>query len=104
MSSSGFIGAGEVVGKMAEQLELLAVAKDISQCPSSQFTFHPESLLQIVGMLQLACRHEQLPASSYRTARHVISAARMSFAEFPRLVRLIDAGDNPAADTDPSDA
>lgn len=102
MSDTGFIGAGQVATQMLEQLQVEQLARDLQLSPTASFEFRAESLLHIVALMQLACRHPALPANCYRTARVVISAARHHFQEFPRVVRLIDMGDDPAADTDPS--
>lgn len=75
--------------------------------------FEPGTVLNIVGMLQLALRHpgasSLISPTSAQAARAFIDAARQFFTPYPALTWIVEAGDKPEHDvaslrTDPTDA
>jgi hypothetical protein len=63
-----------------------------------ELVLRPESVLQLVALVQLAQRHPTLPATHHAFADRVLTAAREYFAECPGVLEAIRRGDDPAED------
>lgn len=61
-------------------------------------SFSPLTVLQLVGLLQLARRHPQFGASSIAVVDRFLAAARVYFAHCPTVLQIIQLGDDPAHD------
>lgn len=76
------------------------LAAELSQMGPMDMRFRPETVLQLVGLLQLALRHPGVaatPASS-ATAASFLTAATQYFARCPATLAIIKRGDDPAHD------
>jgi len=62
--------------------------------------FRPQTLLGLVGALQLAVRHPGVAqaTATHQTAHQVVEAAREYFAACPTVLEIIRRGDDPAFD------
>jgi hypothetical protein len=77
-----------------------ALAQEIRDLGPMELGLRPLSVLQLVGLLQLACRHPGLPTAERETARRFIDGARAYFAACPAVLTVITLGDRPDADRD----
>ena len=64
-----------------------------------ELTLRPETVTQLVGLLQLACRHPGVGPHLRDTADRFIGGARAFFADCPAVLEVIWRGDDPAHDT-----
>jgi hypothetical protein len=77
----------------------LDAAREIAAMPGPmEIVAQPVSVLQLVGLIQLACRHPRLPPESRAAAARFVSGAREYFADCPSVLSIIDAGDDPSQD------
>lgn len=63
-----------------------------------ELVLRPQTVMEFVGLLQLADRHEELPPNLRQTIRAFVDGARVYFADCPALLELIRRGDEPAFD------
>jgi hypothetical protein len=70
----------------------------LGSIPNMLTEFAPATVLRIVSMLQLAARHPALPDEHRAVVASVANAARDYFRDFPDILIMIDAGDDPAND------
>jgi hypothetical protein len=61
----------------------------------------PPAALALVGLLQLAMRHPDVPVMPARTATMVIEHVRQFFADAPAISEVLKRGDDPAHDHRP---
>lgn len=76
-----------------------AAACEIASMPGPmEIVAQPVSVLQLVGLLQLALRHPRVSPELRAAAARFVSGAREYFADCPSVLSIIDAGDDPARD------
>jgi len=63
-----------------------------------EIAFHPLTVLQLTGLIQLACRHPDLSVEHHATAERWVRAAQQYFADAPTVLDVIRRGDDPAED------
>lgn len=80
----------ERVARMAAEIK----AKEASM----EIVFHPLTVLQLAGVIQLARRHPDFPASHLDTVDRFLAAVRAYFADCPTVLEVIRQGDDPAFD------
>jgi hypothetical protein len=74
------------------------LANELQARGPMELTLRPQTVLQLVGMLQLAMRHPQLGTINRSTAVTFIAGARAYFADAPTVLAVLDAGDDPSQD------
>lgn len=79
---------------------LRGVARELRTHPPMNVVWRPESVLQFVGLIQLALRHPQIREHDALcdTADRFLAAVREYFAECPMTLELIRRGDDPSHD------
>ena len=87
----------------ADAVTVARMAAEMMTLGTMEVVFYPLKVLQVVGLLQLALRHEQIAAQreTAETARTFISMARQYFAGCPAVLDTITRGDDPAQDRGP---
>jgi hypothetical protein len=63
-----------------------------------ELVMKPDSAFHLVGLLQLALRHPDLPPVSRLLAHTFIDGAREYFADCPTILDVIRRGDDPGED------
>lgn len=63
-----------------------------------ELVLKPETVLALVGVLQLAKRHPNLPQTHRDLADHFIAGARDYFDDCPFVLDTITMGENPEFD------
>jgi hypothetical protein len=76
----------------------LAMAKELCQLGPMELGLKPETVFQLVGLLQLARRHPALSAELDATITLFVTGARAYFAACPVVLDVIRRGDDPAED------
>ena len=74
------------------------MAKEIGEARMLHLTISPAALFQLVGLLQLACRHRGPSEDVRRSAWWFIAHAREHFRDCPAVLHVIDLGDDPQFD------
>lgn len=76
------------------------VADELRAQPAMEVVWRPESVLQFVGLIQLALRHPHIKTDSKNreTADRFLQAVREYFAGCPMTLELIRRGDDPSYD------
>lgn len=83
-------GSGDgITSIMADELRGLA---------PMELVLRPETVLVLVGVLQLATRHPRLPTSTHEFVDRFIASARDYFADCPFVLDTIAMGDDPKFD------
>jgi hypothetical protein len=77
------LSAAREVGEKAQHMEVI---------------WHPNSVIQIVGLLQLALRHPAVSPAHTAVAGRFIDGARQYFADSPAVLELIRRGSDPSED------
>ena len=75
-----------------------AMADEMLRHAPLALTLRPESVFQLVALLQLACRHPLLSPSTRAFAREFIDHAHQYFADCPAVLAVLERGDDPAHD------
>ncbi len=63
-----------------------------------ELMLRPSTVFELVGLLQLAQRHPELPASIRATAARFVISAREYFADCPTVLAIIQRGEDPQED------
>ena len=63
-----------------------------------QIIFHPLTLVQLTGLVQLALRHPDVSADLRVTAERFLTGVRQYFGDAPTVLGVIRRGDDPAQD------
>jgi hypothetical protein len=75
-----------------------AMAGELAALGPMILTLRPHRVLQLAGLLQLADRHRGLSANDREAVRAFLTGARDYFVHCPRVIELLDEGDDPAHD------
>lgn len=75
-----------------------ALAEELRTAPTMELGLHPVTLFQLVALVQLALRHPDVGVMARDAGERFLAAARSHFVNQPAIVRVIDAGDDPAQD------
>lgn len=83
-----------------EQVLLERLAVELSQMGPMEMQMRPDTVLQLVGLLQLALRHPGMTttAGSLGKAAAFITAAKAYFARCPATLEVIERGFDPTHD------
>lgn len=71
---------------------------EVQRLDPMEIAFAGATVFSLVGVLQLALRHPELPPGTRKTAETFIAAAREYFAGCPTVLECIRLGDDPAHD------
>jgi hypothetical protein len=83
----------------AEPLVTEALTRELrALAPMGPIGLRPETVLQLVGLLQLALRHPRVPPEIRQTAETFIDAGREYFSGSPTVLETIRLGDDPNED------
>lgn len=63
-----------------------------------EIIFHPMTLFQLTGLVQLALRHQDVSPELRATAERFLISVRQYFADAPTVLDVIRRGDDPAQD------
>jgi len=74
------------------------MAEEILNHPPMELLLKPETVMTMIGVLQLATRHPNLPPNTRRFVEEFIDHARAYFAECPFVLQVIRMGDDPEYD------
>ena len=66
--------------------------------PMGPIGLRPETVLQLIALMQLALRHPRIPPEIRQTAETFIDAGREYFAHSPAVLEVIRQGDDPNED------
>lgn len=73
-------------------------ACELTSAPTLELQVEPLSLLQLVGLVQLAMRHAALPPSTRELGETIVRAASLHLRAFPALLEMIQRGNDCAFD------
>jgi len=80
----------EIAAALAAEMERKTTPMEV--------VYHPATVFQLTGLLQLALRHPHVQATVGDAARRFIDGARQYFADSPTVLDVIEKGDDPAQD------
>ena len=63
-----------------------------------EIAFHPMSVFQLTGLVQLALRHPNVSPELRETAERFLAGVREYFADCPTVLDVVRRGDDPAED------
>lgn len=63
-----------------------------------EMVFQPQSIFQLVGLIQLALRHPDLSDELLAVGARFVQAAREYFADCPTVLDVIERGEDPRQD------
>lgn len=66
--------------------------------PEVTFAISSPHILILVGVMQLALRHPEMPKASREVATRFIESVKESLREYPALTKTIEQGFDPACD------
>lgn len=76
-----------------EEMVMAGVREIASKADYMQLNLLPLSAMHIVGLMQLALKHPELPPTHEDFARHVVEVGRQYFADCPSVLQVIEAAD-----------
>jgi hypothetical protein len=63
-----------------------------------EIVFHPLTVFQLTGLVQLALRHPRVSPELQETARRFLAGVREYFADCPAVLDVVRRGDDPGED------
>ncbi len=73
-------------------------ADELERLPYMDLMLKPATVFELVGLLQLALRHPELPDSIRGTAARFVHSSRDYFADCPTVLAIIERGADPQED------
>jgi len=77
--------------------EQLGIELDEKQEPMG-LVLHPDTVLQLTALVQLACRHPRVSDALRATADQFLAAVRAYLADCPTALEVVRRGDDPRED------
>lgn len=81
-----------------EELILNSAREVAGKVQPIEVVLQPQTLIQMVGMLQLSLRHPAITSVHVTVARRFIDGARQYFDDCPAVLELIARGYDPSQD------
>jgi hypothetical protein len=78
--------------------DAMAIANEMRRLAPCEIGFKPDSMLRLVGLLQLTLRHPNIGKSHREFVQSFIAHARAYFADCPAVLDVIRRGDDPRND------